>query len=69
MTGKIRWFDIRKGYGFIECETDQKDVFVHITQVDTNLPQNFLQEGLEVEFQISQGTKPGQVQAQKVRRL
>lgn len=47
MKGKIKWYNPRKGYGFIEDE-DGKDIFVHRTAV----PQGtFLNEGDEVEFE------------------
>ena len=32
LTGTVKWFNCKKGYGFIEPETSSKDVFVHITQ-------------------------------------
>ena len=50
-TGKIKWFNSAKGYGFIEQE--DKDVFLHISAlieagIDT------LQEGEEIEFEIGE---------------
>ncbi len=34
LTGSIKWFNYKKGYGFIEPEFDSKDVFLHITQLE-----------------------------------
>lgn len=31
--GTVKWFNLKKGYGFITSNVDGKDVFVHITQV------------------------------------
>lgn len=33
-TGKVKWFDTTKGYGFIEQESGGDDVFVHISEVE-----------------------------------
>jgi CspA family cold shock protein len=53
MNGKVKWYNARKGYGFIEGE-DGKDVFVH----RTSLPQGtFLNEGDSVEFEIENTDK------------
>lgn len=32
-SGNVRWFSIRKGYGFIVPEDNDKDVFVHISEL------------------------------------
>ena len=48
MKGTIKWYNARKGYGFIQGE-DGKDVFVHQSEV----PQGtFLNEGDRVEFSV-----------------
>ena len=49
--GKVKWFNSTKGYGFIEPEEGDKDVFVHITAVRSAAMQN-LDEGQEVEYDL-----------------
>ena len=49
--GTVKWFNATKGYGFIEPEEGDKDVFVHITAVKS-AGMNDLQEGQEVEFEV-----------------
>ncbi|MFC1666264.1 cold-shock protein [Candidatus Omnitrophota bacterium] len=53
--GKVKWFDNKKGYGFITPE-DGKDVFVHHTAIQGEGYKS-LEEGQEVEFDIVQGPK------------
>ena len=53
--GKVKWFDNKKGYGFITPE-DGKDVFVHHTAIQGD-GYKTLQEGQEVEFDIVLGPK------------
>jgi cold shock protein len=55
ITGKVKWFNASKGYGFIEREGGS-DVFVHYTAIQTD-GYRTLQEGQEVEFVIEQGPK------------
>jgi CspA family cold shock protein len=53
--GQVKWFDQKKGYGFITRE-DGDDLFVHYSAIEA---QGFktLNEGDEVEFEITQGKK------------
>jgi CspA family cold shock protein len=53
--GIVKWFDDRKGYGFIEQE-DGPDVFVHYSGIDGNGFKS-LGEGDRVSFEIEQGEK------------
>jgi len=63
-TGKVKWFNDAKGYGFISQENGP-DVFVHYTAIDGSGSRS-LAEGDKVEFEITQGPKGPQ--ASKVRR-
>ncbi|MBP5446144.1 MAG: cold shock domain-containing protein [Acholeplasmatales bacterium] len=55
MTGKVKWFNAEKGYGFISTE-DGKDVFVHYSQIASE-GYKTLDEGQAVEFEINDGPK------------
>jgi CspA family cold shock protein len=54
-TGKVKWFDDKKGYGFISAENGS-DVFVHYTAIQAT-GYRTLREGQEVEFEITEGPK------------
>jgi len=54
MQGTVKWFDEKKGYGFIESE--EGDVFVHFSAIQEEGFKT-LQEGQEVEFEIVEGEK------------
>ena len=55
MTGKVKWFDSKKGYGFITSE-DGKEVFVHFSGIVTDGFKS-LNEGQQVAFELGNGAK------------
>ncbi len=55
MTGKVKWFNAEKGFGFIERE-DGDDVFVHFSAIQSEGFKT-LEEGEAVEFEIVEGNR------------
>ncbi len=51
LTGTIKWFNYKKGYGFIESEIDNKDVFLHITQLE-KIGIKRLENGQRVGYEV-----------------
>ncbi len=62
-TGKVKFFNESKGFGFITPDDGGKDLFVHTTAVE----QGQLNEGDTVEFEIGEGQKgPCAVKVKKI---
>ena len=55
MTGKVKWFNAEKGYGFIERE-DGGDVFVHFSAIQVE-GYKTLEDGQTVEFDVGEGSR------------
>lgn len=55
-TGKVKWFNDSKGFGFIQ-QKDGPDLFVHFTNIDTPNAFRSLKEGDCVEFEVVQTSK------------
>jgi CspA family cold shock protein len=54
-TGTVKWFDARKGYGFITGE-DGKDVFVHYSSIQSD-GYKTLSDGEKVTFEVTSGQR------------
>ena len=55
MTGTVKWFDSKKGFGFISVEGGD-DVFVHFSAIQSE-GYKTLEENQKVEFEVEQGPK------------
>ena len=55
MTGKVKWFNAEKGFGFIAVE-DGDDIFVHFSAIQGD-GYKTLDEGQEVEFEVVEGNR------------
>ncbi|ABK16266.1 cold-shock protein [Syntrophobacter fumaroxidans] len=63
--GRVKWFNEKKGYGFIETD-GQGDVFVHYSAIE-GAGFRSLNEGEQVRFEVEQGSKgPQAVRVQRV---
>jgi CspA family cold shock protein len=57
ITGRVKWFNDSKGYGFITPDDGSKDVFVHFSAIQSSGDFKTLNEGDHVQFEIVQGDK------------
>ena len=53
-TGKVKWFNAQKGFGFIEPQDGSKDVFVHISAVE-RAGLSGLNEGQTISYELENG--------------
>jgi CspA family cold shock protein len=60
-TGKVKWFNAEKGFGFIEQDGGGPDVFVHYSAIQSAGFRELL-EGDAVEFDVTQGPKGPQAE-------
>ncbi len=63
--GTVKWFNAQKGFGFIQCDTGNKDVFVHYKAIKAD-GYRTLTEGQRVEFYITKGSKGLQAEEVKI---
>ena len=66
VTGKVKWFNASKGYGFLERPDGESDVFVHFSAIQGDGFRS-LEEGETVEFTVAQTDKG--LQAESVNKL
>lgn len=64
--GVVKWFDAKKGFGFITTSEGQKDIFVHYSSIEGEGFRS-LKDGDEVEFEQVESDKG--LQASNVRRI
>jgi CspA family cold shock protein len=64
MKGTVKWFNDRKGYGFIEGE-DKKDIFVHRNSIPEG---TYIDEGDQVEYEVESSDKgPNAINIKKIK--
>jgi len=66
MRGTVKWFNVQKGFGFIQPDDGGKDVFVHVSAVE-RAGMRGLNEGQKVSFEVVADRKTGKSSAQNLR--
>lgn len=64
--GRVKWFNTKKGYGFITREDNDEDIFVHYTSISGD-GYRALEKGEDVQFELVEGPKG--LQAQNVSKV
>ena len=64
--GTVKWFNSQKGFGFIQPDNGDKDVFVHISAVE-RAGMSTLNEGQKVSFDIVADRRSGKSAAENLR--
>lgn len=62
LTGKVKWFNMQKGFGFIQPDQGGNDVFVHISAVQ-RAGLNHLDENQKVTYELLTDKRTGKVAA------
>ena len=65
-TGKVKWFNSKKGYGFITEEGTEKDIFLHVSALEESKLKN-LKEEQQLEFEIK--TENNKLQATNLKKI
>ncbi|WP_237482859.1 cold-shock protein [Lichenibacterium dinghuense] len=63
--GTVKWFNATKGFGFIQPDDGNQDVFVHISAVERAGMTN-LSEGQKLSFELTKDTRSGKMSADKL---
>ncbi len=51
--GKVKWFNVQKGYGFITDDKSEKDVFLHVSMLEKS-KLRVLRENQKIQFEIKE---------------
>jgi len=51
--GKVKWFNVRKGYGFITDDKSEKDIFLHVSVLEKS-KLRVLRENQKIQFEIKE---------------
>ena len=65
-SGKVKWFNSRKGYGFITDDETEKDIFLHITALEKS-KLRVLKEEQKIEYDIKE--EKNKLQAINIKKL
>tara|TARA_B100001057_G_scaffold113966_1_gene112293 strand:- start:198 stop:416 length:219 start_codon:yes stop_codon:yes gene_type:complete len=65
-SGKVKWFNSKKGYGFITDDETNKDIFLHVTELE-NSKLRVLKEEQKIEFEIKE--EKNKLQAINIKKL
>jgi|TARA_B100000214_G_scaffold346862_1_gene297780 CspA family cold shock protein len=63
--GKVKWFDAKKGYGFITDVDTQKDIFLHVSALEKSKLRT-LKENQKIQFEIQE--EKGKLKAVNLKR-
>ncbi|SDR30408.1 cold-shock DNA-binding protein family [Rhizobiales bacterium GAS191] len=64
-TGTVKWFNVQKGFGFIQPDDGGKDVFVHISALERAGIRD-LQEGQKISFELVEDRRSGKMSADQL---
>ena len=64
-TGKVKWFNAEKGYGFISDDNGQGDIFVHFSGINCSGYKS-LEEGQKVSYDVENDERSGKTRAVNV---
>jgi len=67
-TGTVKWFNIQKGFGFIQPDNGGADAFVHISAVE-RAGLGSLNEGQKVEYELVADRRSGKMSADNLKAL
>tara|TARA_B100002051_G_scaffold257501_1_gene274960 strand:+ start:561 stop:764 length:204 start_codon:yes stop_codon:yes gene_type:complete len=65
-SGRVRWFNSKKGYGFITDEENNKDVFLHVSSLEKSKLRT-LRENQKIKFEIKE--EKGKLKAVNLKRI